>query len=62
MLERHTRMTQMVSGILRVSTKPLTVKMRTGVLNDKLVAHELLPQLRDLGVVAATVRRGPSRS
>lgn len=55
-------MTQMVSGILRVSTKPLTVKMRTGVLNDKLVAHELLPQLRDLGVVAATVSRGPFRS
>ena len=30
--------------------------MRMGVSNDRLVAHTLLPQLRDLGVVAATVR------
>ena len=40
----------------QVSSKPVTVKMRTGVVNDRLVAHKLLPTLRDLGIVAATVR------
>jgi tRNA-dihydrouridine synthase len=46
----------MVQGMVQASTKPITVKMRMGVSNDRLVADRLLPLLRDVGVVAATVR------
>jgi len=34
---------------------PLTVKLRTGIYEDKNIAHTLLPRLRDWGVSMVTV-------
>lgn len=56
LLQREKRLKQIVGGVLRVLDKPLTVKLRTGFTNDRPIAHTLLPQLRDMGIVAATVR------
>jgi len=41
-------------------TRPLTIKMRTGVYKDKNVAHELFPRLESLGIDALTIH-GRSR-
>ena len=35
---------------------PLTLKMRTGVYEDKPVAHKLITRLKDLGLSLITVR------
>ena len=31
-------------------TRPLTIKMRTGVFKDKNIAHTIFPQLEEVGV------------
>jgi len=41
-------------------SRPLTIKMRTGVYKDKNVAHTLFPKLETLGVAALTIH-GRSR-
>lgn len=41
-------------------TRPLTIKMRTGVYKDKNVAHDVFPRLENLGVEALTIH-GRSR-
>ena len=35
---------------------PLTVKMRTGISDNKYIAHNLIPKLRNSGVSLVTVR------
>lgn len=34
---------------------PLTVKMRTGIFDNKNIAHTVIPKLRDWGVSMVTV-------
>ena len=50
-------------GIARCLTStldvPLTVKMRTGIVDGKNTAHSLIPQLREAGVSVVTVSRCP---
>jgi len=43
-----------------IMSRPLTIKMRTGVYKDKNIAHNLFPKLEDLGVAALTIH-GRSR-
>jgi len=43
-----------------IMSRPLTIKMRTGIYKDKNIAHNLFPKLQDLGVAALTIH-GRSR-
>jgi len=43
-----------------IMSRPLTIKMRTGIYKDKNIAHNLFPKLEDLGVAALTIH-GRSR-
>lgn len=54
------RLEQIVHGMSAIMDIPLTVKMRTGLQEDKHTAHTLLPKLRDWGVSMVTVH-GRSR-
>jgi len=45
----------MCRGMIQVLDKPLTVKLRMGIKSEALVAHKLIPKLKDLGVAAFTV-------
>ena len=49
------RLEQIVHGMSAIMDIPLTVKMRTGLQEDKHTAHTLLPKLRDWGVSMVTV-------
>ena len=52
---RVSKFGQIVKGMTSVLDVPLTVKMRTGIYNDKNTAHTLVPKLRDWGVALTTV-------
>jgi len=55
LLSKERRLKDIVKGMLHVLDKPLTIKTRTGFTNNNLIANRLLPQLRDLGIAAATL-------
>ena len=46
---------QIVKGMTSVLNVPLTVKMRTGIYNDRNNAHTLVPKLKKWGVALTTV-------
>jgi len=54
-MHRPNRLQQMCKGMVEVLNKPLTVKMRTGIRNDTLLAHKLIPKLKNLGVQGFTL-------
>jgi tRNA-dihydrouridine synthase 3 len=43
-----------------IMSRPLTIKMRTGLYKDKNIAHNIFPRLEDYGVAALTIH-GRSR-
>lgn len=55
LLDRPNRLFQICRTMSHVLNKPLTIKMRTGYKNTNLVAHSLIPRLKELGAVAFTV-------
>ena len=59
LLERTQKLERVIGGMCAVSHSkgvPITAKLRTGVTDKKLLAHTLLPRLRDAGLSLATVR------
>jgi tRNA-dihydrouridine synthase 3 len=48
LLERPTRIREIVRGMNHVLDVPITCKVRTGVQIGKNVAHKFIPQFRDL--------------
>lgn len=52
---RHSKFENVVKSMLPVMNIPLTVKIRTGIMEDKNIAHQLVPKLRDWGVSLVTV-------
>lgn len=59
LLERAPKLERMARAVARVCGRfgvPLTAKLRTGVSDKRLLAHSLLPRLRDAGIALATVR------
>lgn len=59
-MARTNRFEQVVSSMRQVMDIPLTVKIRTGIYEDKSIAHSLVPKLRDWGVSMVTVSAEPS--
>ncbi|XP_076095016.1 tRNA-dihydrouridine(47) synthase [NAD(P)(+)]-like [Mytilus galloprovincialis] len=51
---------QIIRSMKSVLDIPLTVKMRTGIMDNKSIAHHLVPKLRDWGVSMVTIH-GRSR-
>jgi len=56
---RSRKFEQIVMGMQAVMDVPLTVKLRTGIYDNRNIAHELVPQLRDWGVSLTTVSPVP---
>lgn len=56
MLSRSSILQTVVRSLSDVLDVPLTVKTRTGVYQDKLIAHNLTPKFRDWGASMITVR------
>jgi tRNA-dihydrouridine synthase 3 len=52
---RQSKFEQIVTSMKSVMNVPLTVKMRTGVHDNKNIAHTLVPHLKDWGVAMTTV-------
>lgn len=52
---RPGRFQTIVRSMTSLMDIPLTVKLRTGIYEDKNIAHTLLPRLRDWGVSMVTV-------
>ena len=50
-----TKYCRIVHSMSRLLDCPLTVKMRTGVLESKNTAHTLIPRLREAGAALCTV-------
>lgn len=59
LMNKTTKLFNIVRGMQTVMDVPLTVKMRTGVFESRSTAHKLIPQLRDLGVAMVTVSTFP---
>ncbi|KJE91915.1 tRNA-dihydrouridine synthase 3 [Capsaspora owczarzaki ATCC 30864] len=55
LLSRPSRLETIAKGMLQVSTVPITIKLRTGFSEDRLVAHTLIPRLANLGVSLVTL-------
>ncbi len=58
LMGRTNRFEQIVRSMTSVMDVPVTVKIRTGIFEDKHLAHTLVPRLRDWGVSMVTVSRG----
>lgn len=61
LMGRQSKFEQIVTSMKSVMNVPLTVKMRTGVHDNKNIAHTLVPHLKDWGV-AMTTLHGRSRT
>ena len=57
LMKRVERFEQIVRCMSSVLPVPLTVKMRTGIYDDRKVAHSLIPKIKDWGVALMTVSR-----
>ncbi|KAJ3342326.1 tRNA-dihydrouridine(47) synthase [NAD(P)(+)]-like protein [Kappamyces sp. JEL0680] len=55
LLERRSKLKEIVLGANYVLDCPLTVKIRTGVRNKTRVAHKLIPQFQSWGVAGITL-------
>jgi len=55
-MNRVGRFEQIIQSMKPLMNVPLTVKMRTGMFENRNTAHTLLPKLYNLGVSLATVR------
>jgi tRNA-dihydrouridine synthase 3 len=55
LMGRHTKFEQIVRGMTSVLDIPLTVKIRTGIYDNKAIAHTIVPKLRDWGASLVTV-------
>ena len=55
MMGRQDKFQHIIKGMTSVMDVPLTVKLRTGIYDNKNIAHTLMPRLRDWGVAATTV-------
>ena len=54
-MAKNTRLQNVVRGMQAVMEVPLTVKMRTGIYENKYIADKVIPNLRDLDVALVTV-------
>ena len=55
MMGRTNKLHQVIQGMTSVANVPITAKIRTGIYEDKFIAHDLVPKLRDWGVTRTTV-------
>ncbi|KAJ3412091.1 tRNA-dihydrouridine(47) synthase [NAD(P)(+)]-like protein [Chytridiales sp. JEL 0842] len=55
LLDRRNRLQEIVYGMNRVLNVPVTVKLRTGVMQDRRVAHKIVPLMKEAGVAAITL-------
>ncbi|XP_052683373.1 tRNA-dihydrouridine(47) synthase [NAD(P)(+)]-like [Crassostrea angulata] len=60
LIGRLNKFEQIIRGMNSVLDVPLTVKMRTGIFDNKNIAHTVIPKLRDWGVSMVTLH-GRSR-
>ncbi|XP_062597096.1 tRNA-dihydrouridine(47) synthase [NAD(P)(+)]-like, partial [Saccostrea cucullata] len=60
LIGRLNKFEQIIAGMRSVLDVPLTVKMRTGIFDNKNIAHTVIPKLRDWGVSMVTLH-GRSR-
>ncbi|KAL3832035.1 hypothetical protein ACJMK2_023715 [Sinanodonta woodiana] len=60
LMGRMNRLETIVQGMTSVLDVPLTIKMRTGIMAERNIAHTVIPRLRDQGVAMVTVH-GRSR-
>ncbi|KAK3592768.1 hypothetical protein CHS0354_003203 [Potamilus streckersoni] len=60
LMGRVNRLEKIVQGMTSVLDVPLTIKMRTGIMAERNIAHTVIPRLRDQGVAMVTVH-GRSR-
>lgn len=60
LMGRLNKFEHIVKGMLSVMDVPLTVKIRTGIYDNKNIAHTIVPKLRDWGVSLTTLH-GRSR-
>ena len=49
MMGRPGKLEQVVRGMTSVTNLPITAKIRTGIFEDKFIAHNLVPKLRNWG-------------
>ena len=55
MMGRPGKLEQVVRGMTSVTDFPITAKIRTGIFEDKFIAHNLVPKLRNWGISLTTV-------
>ncbi|CAH1790151.1 unnamed protein product [Owenia fusiformis] len=55
LMGRTARFETIIKSMQEVIDVPLTVKMRTGIYDDKNIAHQLIPKLKDWGVPMCTL-------
>ena len=55
LMGRSNRLEQIVRGMKSVLEVPLTLKMRTGIYDNKNIAHTLIPKVKNWGVDLVTV-------
>ena len=55
LIGRLNKFEQIIRGMRSVLDVPLTVKMRTGIFDNKNIAHTVIPRLRNWGVSMVTV-------
>jgi len=60
LMSRKRPMEAIVRSMSRILSCPLTVKMRTGIYNDKNIAHDIFPLVEEWGAGAVTIH-GRSR-
>ena len=56
LMSRQAKLEQVVMGMQAVTDLPITAKIRTGIYEDKFIAHNLVQKLRDWGIAMTTVR------
>ena len=49
------KLESILSGMKAIMDAPLTVKIRTGIFEDKPIAHKLVQRLRETDISAVTV-------
>lgn len=52
---RQGKLEQIVRSMTSIMDIPLTLKMRTGIFENRSTAHNLIPKLREWGLSAVTV-------
>jgi len=55
LMRRMNKLENIIKGMVKVSDVPITIKMRTGVTENKIVAHDLIPLLKEWGVDMMTL-------